>query len=757
MVRSGTSVIPNHIPLRDRAVPVPLVWACLLLAYCVLIFSKAVSGTAATWLTDIAWTVAPFIAALATWRTSRRLTGKRRTAWMFFAAAAGAWFLGQLVWDWNELFRGRALPVPTIGDVGYTALGVFMIAGLLQLRATQTVPRLTPQRLANIALIICSLLVALMVMVVEPMLSTRVPVAVQAVLIVQTLSFVAALIAALYFIWSYRWNVDLLPLVLLTAGLTAHVLASLAYTHNLMTEHFGPNDAVNALWIAAFGFQHWAASEEVLADERRRSQSAVRWEGHGWIEALVPSFLLFFIALTSLAYVQYASTFTIVARASLLVAFSCVLAFREAWLYSRGLQIQARLARSNTELDIAREQLKRIAEERTELERDTQFTARAGGLGLWDWNLRTQHVDYSPEWKRQLGYEEFELGSEVQVWHSRIHPDDARAVVESQERYLQHPFGEHTAEMRLRHRDGSYRWILSRSTVHLDKHGTPVRMLGVHMDITVRKEMEMALRQSEARYRELAGELEKRVTERTADLREAYRESQSFAYAVAHDLKAPLRAIDSFSHLLCESARERLTQEEKAYVSRVRRGAMQMASLIDGLLAYSRIEHREVSLKEIELRSYVAELIGERQQAIEARGAQVEIDIPPDLRLHADREGLGMVLRNLLDNALKFTGNAQQPRIEIGAAREQQTVKIWVRDNGIGFDPAYHDKIFEIFQRLHRLDEYEGTGIGLALARKAMQRMRGRIWAQSQPGKGSTFYLELPAVDAPAHAQRAIG
>ncbi len=190
----------------------------------------------------------------------------------------------------------------------------------------------------------------------------------------------------------------------------------------------------------------------------------------------------------------------------------------------------------------------------------------------------------------------------------RTTPETASGALD---RFLADPSGEFAIETRLRHRDGSYRWMLSRATILRDDMGEPARMLGSQVDITERKQMEIALRENETRYRELADDLEERVVQRTAELSDAYRDSQSFAYAVAHDLRAPLRAIDGFSHMLRESSGERLTDTERGHVERVRRGAMHMASLIEGLLAYSRIEHYEVHPECVELRAFIDEILAD--------------------------------------------------------------------------------------------------------------------------------------------------
>jgi PAS domain S-box-containing protein len=352
-------------------------------------------------------------------------------------------------------------------------------------------------------------------------------------------------------------------------------------------------------------------------------------------------------------------------------------------------------------------------------------------------------VRTSLEWKHQLGYEEHEIGDAIEDWHRRLHPEDFERVTRAFAEFAANPQGDLIVEERLLHRDGTYRWIVVRGKVVTDANGMPQRMLGSHVDITERMKVEFSLRESEARYRDLVNELEARIAQRTSELTEAYSGSQSFAYAVAHDLKAPLRAMNSFSQLLTQSAATRLHADELQYLKRINDGSVQMALLIDALLKYSRLEHRELSLCVVDCRALVGDVVHSMEQSIAASNAMIAITVAAQCEVRADAEGLRIVFRNLLDNALKFASPDRRPHIEIGSHAVADRVVLTVRDNGIGFDPQYHDKIFEIFNRLHARG-YDGTGIGLALVRKALQRMHGEIWAESQLGSGATFYVSLP-------------
>jgi len=253
-----------------------------------------------------------------------------------------------------------------------------------------------------------------------------------------------------------------------------------------------------------------------------------------------------------------------------------------------------------------------------------------------------------------------------------------------------------------------------------------------------------SLSDSEQRYRALNQELEYHVAERTRNLQRAYEELESFSYAVAHDLKAPLRAVDRFGALLEQEYGAKLDDQAHAYIARMRRGALTMARLVDDLLAYARIDRRESHVRPTQLGTLIRDCIDEQREAIDGSRAAVHLEVP-ELALSIDGEGLEIALRNVLQNAIKFSARSTAPQVELRAHCAEGKLLVSIRDNGIGFDMQYHDRIFAMFQRLHRADSYPGTGIGLAIARKAVERAGGRIWAQSAPNDGATFFIELPA------------
>jgi len=284
--------------------------------------------------------------------------------------------------------------------------------------------------------------------------------------------------------------------------------------------------------------------------------------------------------------------------------------------------------------------------------------------------------------------------------------------------------------------DGRIKYVHESCESEFDAQGRPLHSRGTVQDVTERK-------RAEAEILQLNAELERRVQERTAELGAANKELETFSYSVAHDLKAPLRGIDGYSRLLLQDYADRLDAEGRQFLRNIRGAAQHMDQLTDDLLAYSRLERREMQAGKVNPQELIEALLAERAEEIKARGVAVTL-ANSCTSVTADREGLAMALRNLLQNALKFSANVPKPMIEIGGRDAGGKCIFSVRDNGVGFDMKFHDRIFDIFQRLHRSEDYPGTGVGLAIVRKAVERMGGRVWAESEPGRGATFYLEIP-------------
>ena len=267
------------------------------------------------------------------------------------------------------------------------------------------------------------------------------------------------------------------------------------------------------------------------------------------------------------------------------------------------------------------------------------------------------------------------------------------------------------------------------------------RTRSLEEEISERKQAEEALRESEGKYRELSVELEQRVQKRTDQLEGANKELESFAYSVSHDLRAPLRGIDGFSQVLLEDYEEKLDEEGKDYLGRIRSGTQRMGHLIDDLLRLSRLTRSEMRHEPVNL-STLAENVS---VALRESGSErkVTFDITPNLKAHGDRYLLGVAIENLFSNAWKFSSSHDQARIEFGVEKLEGKNAYFIRDDGVGFDMAYADKLFGAFQRLHGTTEFPGSGIGLATVQRIIHRHGGQIWAESKVGEGATFYFTL--------------
>lgn len=281
--------------------------------------------------------------------------------------------------------------------------------------------------------------------------------------------------------------------------------------------------------------------------------------------------------------------------------------------------------------------------------------------------------------------------------------------------------------------DGPHTYITVKFPLR-DAAGKPYAVCGISTDITARK-------RAEEQVRQLNAELEQRVRERTAELETTARELDAFAYSVSHDLRAPLRSLHGFSEILVEDYADGLDEEGRQYLQRIQANVARMGQLIDDLLRLSRATRIGLNREPVDIGAQAHEIVAELRSA--EPGRQVEVVIADGLLTTGDSHLIKLALENLLSNAWKFTGRCEDAAITVGSAGQPGDPVFFVRDNGAGFDMRFAGKLFDPFQRLHPATEFEGSGIGLAIVHRILSRHGGRIWAESEPGKGSTFFFTL--------------
>ncbi len=489
------------------------------------------------------------------------------------------------------------------------------------------------------------------------------------------------------------------------------------------------------------------------------------------------------------------------------------------------------------------------AEEELRLSRQRLAQAmKAGHSGAFEWDIQNDILVWSPEIEELYGVAPGEFGSRCERWESLLLPEDlntARSAIRESLRS-----GELRSEWRVRRpKDGQILWLAAHATVFFDDTGRPLRMVGIHVDITDRKRVEGALRRSEERYRALVMatsqivwttaanglvidnpswraftgqsedqvkgwgwadavhpddrerisavwseavrtqticELEYRIRrrdgefvevsargvpvrradgsvrewigictdmaerkraeaaliQRTRELERSNAELQQFAYVASHDLQEPLRAVANFTQLLAERYAPQLDDDAREFIAFAVDGAVRMQALIHDLLAYSRVGTRSEVLEPVDCNEALGRAVSNLRISIAENAALVSHEELPVIQ--ADATQLVQLFQNLIGNGIKFRG-VNPPRVHVSTVRQADNWTFSVRDNGIGIEAQYAERIFDIFQRLHRREEYPGTGIGLAVCKKIVERHGGKIGVQSEPGKGSTFFFSIPA------------
>lgn len=347
-----------------------------------------------------------------------------------------------------------------------------------------------------------------------------------------------------------------------------------------------------------------------------------------------------------------------------------------------------------------------------------------------------RYMDVNKAWLATYGYDRSEVigrsSVEFNLW---VEPAERTRLYEGLERSGSLP----GVAVRHRRKSGEIAEVLA--STELVEIGGRQHVLAFNYDLTERKRAEEDIRR-------LNETLEQKVRQRTAELEAANRELESFSYSVSHDLRAPLRAMQGFSRALIQDHAAALGQIAQGLLQRIADASSRMTALIDALLALSRISRQELCRRCVDASALALAVLGELREANLER--KVEAKVAPGIRVNADPVLLRSVLENLLGNAWKYTSKKSAARIEFGCLEREGEHVLFVRDDGAGFDPDYADRLFGAFQRLHRPEEFEGTGVGLAMADRIVRRHGGRIWAEASPGRGATFYFTLddPGPDA---------
>jgi PAS domain S-box-containing protein len=286
-------------------------------------------------------------------------------------------------------------------------------------------------------------------------------------------------------------------------------------------------------------------------------------------------------------------------------------------------------------------------------------------------------------------------------------------------------------------RDGTRIDVSTRWALESDPQGNPLRVLITDTDITARKQAEELMKSEATR-------LDALVQQRTARLQETVAELEAFSYSISHDMRAPLRAMQGYARALLDDYEERLDPEARQYLDRISRASSRLDSLVQDVLAYSRVAKEEIALHEVDVERLIEDILSTHPE-FQAPQSRITVEKPLD-RVLGHEAYLTQCVTNLLGNAVKFVPAGVVPEIRVGSERLDGKVRLWFEDNGIGIDPSHHERIFQIFGQVYPEKKFGGTGIGLAIVRKAVQRMNGEVGLESGMDKGSRFWLTLGEV-----------
>lgn len=359
------------------------------------------------------------------------------------------------------------------------------------------------------------------------------------------------------------------------------------------------------------------------------------------------------------------------------------------------------------------------------------YAAKATNDAIWDWDIQTNKVfRVGDGLKNMFGYEIADADKEDTFWSQRVHPEDLDRMIAMRTNVLFHTNELYWEdEYRFRKADGNYAHVFDKGYIMRDAEGKPLRMIGATQDVSARKESEALL-----------VELNNRLKKRAEELINSNVELERFAYVASHDLQEPLRMVTSFLQLFRKRYEGKIDETADQYIHFAVDGAERMKKLIMDLLEYSRVGSNPQKDEDVDLNSLLQELKEVFHRSSEETGTVITVDTMPTIK--GNRTLLFQLFQNLVSNAIKYHGD-EAPKVDISYVENEDHYLFEVKDNGIGIDPAFHEKIFVIFHRLHSRSEYSGTGIGLAICRKIVELHNGKIWIESEPGKGSRFFFTI--------------
>ena len=360
---------------------------------------------------------------------------------------------------------------------------------------------------------------------------------------------------------------------------------------------------------------------------------------------------------------------------------------------------------------------------------------------VYEWDVSAGIARRSVGIANFLGWLQAELPPDSDWWLAQIHPDEVEAVKQHFEEAVARRSESCRHEYRVRHKKGHYLWIWDSNRIVYSGDGQPARVIGCAVSIDQRKRAEQELTRAKEELARANVELETKVAERTAKLLEMVREMESWSYSIAHDLRAPLRSLRSFSSMLLEDYHANIDTTGQEYLQRIDSAAARMDAYLRDLLHYGKLGTGDFPLAAVDAGALIDALL-DTYPNLQPPRCVIRVDRPLP-RVLANESALTQVFSNLMDNGVKFVQKGKTAAMLIRAEECEGWVRIWFEDNGIGIEESARERIFEMFQRLHPASVYEGTGMGLAIVRRAVERMGGRVGVESEPGLGSRFWVEL--------------